>query len=322
MMVDIYPQDGESTRQRTCQIRRGHLWGIILAGGEGKRLQPFIQACLGCDRPKQYCAFIHNRSMLRHTILRAERIIPSERLLTVVIHPHLPYVQQELYDRPVETIIVQPYNRDTGPGILLPLLHVHQRDPQAIVAILPSDHFILEEEPFMASVEDAAAFVSGHPEYPVLLGVQPRGPEVEYGWIELGSAIGRHWDTEVYQVGCFWEKPSLEEADALYLKGCLWNTMVLVVRASALLELFERLTPTLMSRFDRIRRSLASPQEADVLRAIYADVPSVNFSQTILAPSPRRLCVVRVRGVYWSDWGDPTRLQQDLARFGLRATLV
>jgi mannose-1-phosphate guanylyltransferase len=155
-------------------------------------------------------------------------------------------VREELYDRSSETIIVQPYNRETAPSILLPLLHVHQRDPEAIVAILPSDHFILEEEPFMASVENAAAFVSGHPDYLVLLGVEPRGPEVEYGWIELGRTIVRHRSTEVYQVVCFWEKPSFDQADALYLKGCLWNTMVLVAPARVLLGLFESLTPTLM----------------------------------------------------------------------------
>ena len=151
MMVEMCRQDRESARPRSSRVEREHCWGIVLAGGEGKRLQPFIRACLGCDRPKQYCAFIHNRSMLRHTLLRAERIIPPEHLLTVVIYPHLPYVREELYDRPSETIIVQPYNLDTAPGILLPLLHVHQRDPEAIVIILPSDHFILEEEPFMAS---------------------------------------------------------------------------------------------------------------------------------------------------------------------------
>jgi mannose-1-phosphate guanylyltransferase len=321
-MVTTRSRDRKRAKRKAQRLIRQHLWGIVLAGGEGKRLQPFIRACLGCDRPKQYCAFIDHCSMLRRTIRRAERIIPPERLLTVVIHPHMPYVEQELYDRPSETIIVQPENRETGPGILLPLLHIHQRDPQAVVTILPSDHFILEEEPFMIAVAHAAAFVSRHPEHPVLLGVEPRGPEVEYGWIELGRAIGRHRDAEIYRVGCFWEKPSLAEADALYLKGCLWNTMVLVARARALLELFESLTPTLMSRFDRIKRSVASAQEPDVLRTVYAELPAVNFSQAILAPSPRRLGVIRVRGVYWSDWGDATRLQQDLARFGLRATLA
>jgi mannose-1-phosphate guanylyltransferase len=117
MMGELCRQDRESASQRTSRIEREHFWGIVLAGGEGKRLQPFIRACLGCERPKQYCAFIHNRSMLRHTIQRAERIIPPEHLLTVVIQPHLRYVQEELYDRLSETIVVQLSNRETAPGI-------------------------------------------------------------------------------------------------------------------------------------------------------------------------------------------------------------
>lgn len=74
--------------------------------------------------------------------------------------------------------------------------------------------------------------------------------------------------------------------------------MVLVARARILLELSESLTPTLMSCFDRIQRCGASAQEADVLRAVYAELPAVNFSRAILAPSPHRLSVIRVKGIY------------------------
>jgi len=85
-----------------------HLWGIILAGGEGKRLQPFIRSRFGSERPKQYCPLFGDRSMLRHTLSRAERLIPPERLLTVVTRPHLDYAREELHDRPRGTVIVQP----------------------------------------------------------------------------------------------------------------------------------------------------------------------------------------------------------------------
>jgi mannose-1-phosphate guanylyltransferase len=101
-----------------------HLWGIILAGGDGQRLRPLIQAYYGRARPKQYCTFFGNRSLLRQTIGRAERLIPAARLLTIVTQCHLAYAREELSDRAPETVIIQPCNRETGAGILLPLLHI------------------------------------------------------------------------------------------------------------------------------------------------------------------------------------------------------
>jgi mannose-1-phosphate guanylyltransferase len=289
----------------------------VLAGGEGRRLEPFIRAWMGDDRPKQYCALLDHRSMLAHTLRRAQRLIPPERLLTIVTEPHLAYAQAELRDRPPETVIVQPQNRETGPGILLPLLHVHRRDPAAVVVLFPADHFIWEEARFMAAVARAAAFVGGHPDLPVLLGVDPRRPEVDYGWIEPGARLGQVQGATVFRVRRFWEKPAASQAEALYRQGCLWNVMVLVARVEALVALFAAFTPTLMRAFAPIRQALGSVHERTVAREVYATLPASNFSQAILARCPERLGVLRLGQVYWSDWGDAARIEQDRNRFGL-----
>lgn len=304
-------------KRGACRFSQKHLWGIVLAGGEGRRLRPFIRACLGIDCPKQYCALINHRSMLYHTLRRVERLIPPDRLLIIITEPHLRYAQEELHDRTQETLIIQPCNRETGPGILLPLLHAHRRDPEAVVVLLPSDHFIREEERFMAAIKHAADFVGGCPEYPVLLGVEATGPEIEYGWIEPGEVLCLQDGEAVYEVRRFWEKPTSEKAAELYLQVYLWNTMVLVVLATVLLDLFWELTPELMRAFLPILQALGSPREAEAMRAAYVKLPSTNFSQAILARCPHRLGVLRVQGVYWSDWGDPERILRDRARFAL-----
>src|SRR5215471_7657076 len=142
-----------------------HLWGLILAGGDGQRLQPLIKAWYGHARPKQYCTFFGGHSLLRQTLARVERLIPAVRLLTVVTQAHMTYVRKELYDRAPETVIIQPCNRETGAGILLPLLHIVHHDPEAIVALFPSDHFIREEAPFMAAVATAVVSLAAHPQH-------------------------------------------------------------------------------------------------------------------------------------------------------------
>jgi mannose-1-phosphate guanylyltransferase len=305
-------------RKPAWQTMQAHLWGIVLAGGDGHRLQPFIRTHLGTERPKQYCALLDHRSMLRHTLARAERLIPPEHLLTIITQQHLPYAREELHDRPPETTLVQPCNRDTGPGILLPVLHVHRRDPEAVVVLLPADHFIREEARFMAAIACAAAYTDECPADPILLGITPSRPEVDYGWIEAGKEFRRVQGESVHQVRRFWEKPCLDKATSLYRKGCLWNTMVLVARATVLLDLFEKRTPGLLRAFEPVRRALGSPCEVEAVQMAYAMLRPINFSQAVLASRPSRLRVLPVHGVYWSDWGDPARILHDRARFALQ----
>ena len=98
------------------------LWGLVLAGGEGKRLEDYVRQLHGTSLPKQYVNFIGTRSMLQHTWDRAERLIPGRKILTIVTEHHLlaPEVCRQLACRTPGTVIVQPANKDTGRGYFFP----------------------------------------------------------------------------------------------------------------------------------------------------------------------------------------------------------
>ncbi|MGE0824368.1 MAG: sugar phosphate nucleotidyltransferase [Candidatus Binatia bacterium] len=205
------------------------LWGIVLAGGEGTRVRTLLQHLCGGRGIKQFCAVIGRRSMLEHTLARVERMIPRERIVVVLSADHRPEAAPQLAHWPVDNVIYQPANRDTAPGILLPLAHVSHRDPLATVALFPSDHFILDEERFMASVQQAVAETQDFPHELTLLGMTPDGVEEGYGWIEpAGEERGR----ATQAVRRFWEKPSLSCAQELLARGALWNTFVCVAQAA------------------------------------------------------------------------------------------
>src|SRR5437870_6431188 len=96
---------------------------LVLAGGEGKRLRPFVHLLRGDLLPKQYVNFIGRRSMLEHTLDRAEKIAPAQRVFTIINKSHFgfPDVRRQLTNRSPNTVIIQPENRETAPGILLSL---------------------------------------------------------------------------------------------------------------------------------------------------------------------------------------------------------
>jgi len=292
--------------------------GIILAGGEGERLRPFIRQLRGGLLPKQYVNFIGTRSMLEHTFHRTEELIPPERLFTVVSRNHLSYpeVRRQLSDRPLDTVVVQPVNKETGPGILLPLMHAYKRYPQSVVAVFPSDHFIVEEELFMAHVDLAFSAVEQNPSCLVLLGVQSSEPDPEYGYIVPGR--------EVYpglcEVSRFIEKPEPHAALKLIQKGGLWNTMVMIFKARTMVDLVCRAAPQMYRFFGQILDAIGTAGETDAVNDAYRRLEAVNFSKGLLesfsVEYASRLMVLPVRGVYWSDWGSEHRIMSVLQNAG------
>src|SRR5438552_16818488 len=156
------------------------LWGIVLAAGEGTRAREFLTQLCRVRGIKQFCAVVDSRSMLEHTLARVEQLIPRERILVVVSQHHQEEITQQLAHWPAENVIYQPANRDTAPGILLPLAYLSHRDPSATVTVFPSDHFVVKEDPFLAAAGRAVAEVQHSSRQLILLGALPDQDDGDY----------------------------------------------------------------------------------------------------------------------------------------------
>ena len=309
------PEDAPLTRFR--QERDPNLWAIVLAGGQGARLKPLVERIHADGRPKQYAVLVGERSLLRQTLDRSALVIPAERTVTVTTRSHAAYFASEFGAAASATVLVQPLDRGTAAGLLLPALWIAWRDPTATVAIFPSDHFISDDAAFMRHIASLAPVVGRHPERILLVASAAESPETGYGWIEPGAEIDTSPSGAVHAVDLFVEKPSAAQAQACFERGGLWNTFVMVARASAIVDASRRALPELYERLRRIRPFAGTERESEAIDGAYALAPVADFSRAVLAAAPDRLGVSRLPAMSWSDWGTPERVFETLRREGL-----
>jgi len=295
-------------------IDRSKRWSIILAGGDGVRLRPVTRFISGDDRPKQFCPLYGGRTLLEQAWQRAQGSVRADRILFSLNQIHQDFYPSVLRERPSQHV-VQPRNRGTAAAILTSLLVIARKDPDATVAIFPSDHYYSDENTIVDAVESAFSLSRREPESVVLVGATPQGPEVEYGWIETGaSAQGRH---DAFRIQRFHEKPSTPIARILFEDGALWNTFVMVGKVLAFLEMICSAMPGMVGAFQKAPALRASNEELLVPDALYARISSVDFSQQVLSRETQRLIVQQLGPVTWSDLGDCDRVVAALSSSGL-----
>jgi mannose-1-phosphate guanylyltransferase len=230
----------------------------------------------------------------------------------VLTNAHERFYTHALNEVPTSQRVVQPGNKGTAPAILYSLLRVQRMDPAATVAFLPSDHYYTDDCKFAGVLETALDFAESNSHAVVLLGAHPDGPEVEYGWIDGPQHWGDH--SNLSCVKHFWEKPSLEMARLLRLRDCLWNTFVMVGRVTAFLDTLTAVAPQLCRAFQPL--ASCGERELRAVRDLYAGLPSLDFSKSVLVTAASRFAVLRLGEVEWSDLGSPMRTVNTVHRAG------
>ena len=297
-------------------------WAVILAGGDGTRLQSMTRAITGDNRPKQFVPVIGGSTLLNQTRRRVALSIEPTRTLIVVTQKHRKFYASLAEEISPSLLLEQPVNKGTAPAILYALLRVAAKSPNAVVALFPSDHFFADDEEFMSHAAVAIDSVEVQPESVILLGITPTTPETEYGWIEPQPSILARAQRSITRVSKFWEKPSLALANSLMTGGCLWNSFVMIGRVDALLRMTQAALPEMYAAFATIAPTFETAIEHKALAQLYAHTEDSNFSHQVLAVRPDDLMVMRVGDVGWSDLGEPNRVLATLARIGMQSELA
>ena len=278
--------------------RCSHDWAVVLAGGEGMRLRGLTRHVYGEDRPKHYVVLTGGKSLLRQTLDRVRLRFPAERTVVVTMAGQASYMTAELRNlSPSPYVLQQPKDRGTAAAILLAAHWIVARDPEAVMVVLPSDHFVTDDGPFMDRVAEIVEAIGGRSEQIVLLGAEPSEPAIDYGWIELGEPLPGREAAPMCRVLRFVEKPDQATAEALFRTDALWNTFVFGGRAEVLVNAGRECLPALHDRLIRLDSFRGTEHERWAIAQAYEFAPTASFSRDVLERYPTKLAAMRLSAV-------------------------
>ena len=268
---------------------------LVLSGGSGTRLWPVSRKNL----PKQFLALMGQGTLFQQTVARTRLLPDVASPIVVASEDHRFLVAEQLLESGIRdaTIVLEPLPRNTAPAIVLGALQAVEKDPEALLLVLPADHLIGEEDSFRDAVEQALP--AARDNWLVTFGIRPDRPETGFGYIRRGEAIAGN----AYQVAEFVEKPALETAQAYVGHGGYdWNSGMFLFKAARFLEELAAHAPAMMQA---VRAAHASARaDLDFVRIdadAFAKVPEDSIDYAVMEKT-RRAAVIPV-SCAWSDIG-------------------
>ncbi|PWT86010.1 MAG: mannose-1-phosphate guanylyltransferase [Acidobacteria bacterium] len=294
-------------------------YSVIMAGGRGTRFWPLSRS----QRPKQLLKLLSRKSLIDETAARVLPISGRDRTLIVTVTEQLYAIRKELRTLPRKNFLAEPEGKNTAPCIGLAALEVTARNPNAVMIILPADHWVADVAAFQRTLKAAVELAISRDDL-VTIGIQPDYPETGYGYIVKDKLLDAKTGLPAYQVKRFTEKPPLAAAQDLMRQGSLWNSGIFVWKASTLLGMLHRYQPEISQGLEVIRttakgKSLATPNRrlhAFIARQ-YNKMPNISIDYAVLEKAGSEGKVLTLQADFgWSDigsWAAVHRMsQQDM----------
>ena len=277
------------------------LHAVIMAGGSGTRFWPQSRSAL----PKQLLKLAGRRTMIQETLSRVSPWISPKEVLVVTSAVQAEETSKQLPDLPVENLLVEPAARNTAPCIGLAAIHLLEKDPDAVMLVMPADHVIGPTGTFQHAVEQAVQIVQQRPDQLVLFGVAPTYPSTGFGYIERGEALSAEAESQTgegraFQVAAFREKPDQPTAER-YVRSqkFYWNCGIFVWRADAILRAIGNHEPEMFDLLQGVRGKIGHVDYEAALHAKFPKMKSISIDYAVLERA-RHVCVLEAP----FDWDD------------------
>jgi mannose-1-phosphate guanylyltransferase len=274
-----------------------HYFAVIMAGGGGTRLWPLSRQA----KPKQMLSLFDDRTLFQTAVDRLKGVFDGDQILVVTIAEQAKELQAQCPQIPLENFIIEPMPRGTASVVGLAAVALQKRDPQAVMAILTSDHYIGNEASFRHLLLTAQEVANDG--YLVTLGITPGYPATGYGYIQKGHRLRSYQGLDVFQVLRFKEKPNEGQAAEMVKSGDhSWNSGMFVWRVDRILEEFQNQMPLLYQDLTKLAEVFDSSQYQEVLGRIWPQIKPETIDYGVMEGA-ERVAVIPAADLQWSDVG-------------------
>jgi mannose-1-phosphate guanylyltransferase len=274
-----------------------HDYAVIMAGGGGTRLWPISRK----DHPKQLLPLLGEETLFQSTVARLIDLFPPNRILVVTVKDQADEMQAQVPEIPAENYLIEPSPRGTAAVVGLAAIILSQRDPDAAMVVLPSDHFIRNRDLFHYLLR--AGLEIARENYLVTLGITPLYPSTAYGYIQQGAPLRGDFKYPVYKVLRFTEKPDEDTAQGfLRSRDHSWNSGMFIWKANSILAEIQKQMPQLDLILQKILVSSEKDRQAETLRANWLDLKTETVDYGIMEKA-EKVVVLPAGGLGWNDVG-------------------